>query len=102
MIKRGLQAVESNETFRFEFNSMPVSFGGFIKGNLQDDQFYASEKNHNIAEIITTTDKGIITITGFSIGGGNVEIRYINRKKLSDIITGEQDIFLDYETLDVL
>ena len=102
MIKRGFQAIKNKDTFHFEMKSANSGFGGFIKGGAKDDQFYEPEKNNNIAEIIASTDKRAISITGFSIGGGNVEIRYINRKKLNDIITGKQGVFINYENHSIL
>ena len=102
MIKTGLEAIKHKDTFRFFLNGIentPVLFGGFIKGNPDEDAFYKSEQNNNIAEIIAVTDSNEISITGFSIGGGNVEIRYINRKKLDEIIDGKKAANINYNSL---
>ncbi len=71
-----------------------ICFSGYRKGTQADDKKYANEKNNNIAEIIATTNISKYIITGFSIGGGNVEIRYIN-SKLDNPINGKTDMYLD-------
>ena len=49
------------------------------------------ENQGNIAKITLFLENEEISITGYSIGGGNIEIRYINDIKLSDVITGKED-----------
>jgi L-serine dehydratase len=71
-----------------------VDFAGYKKGTVADDKRYSNEKNNNITEIIVGTSEGIYTITGFSIGGGNVEVRYINGK-LNFPINGKNDMYLE-------
>ena len=66
-------------------------FKGFIKGSAEDDKKYSSERSANIAEVTAITDKGEFTVTGFSLGGGNVEARYINGKRLSEPLTGKEE-----------
>lgn len=69
-------------------------FEGFLKGSPADDEKYAAEKNSNIAEILFTTQCNTYTITGFSIGGGNVEVRYFGNA-LETPINGKTDFYLD-------
>jgi L-serine dehydratase len=101
MIKKGIEAIKNKETFNFIINDSKMKFGGFLKGDANDDSFYEQEFNSNIAEIIASTGKGNISITGFSIGGGNVEIRFINRKRLNEIIDGKKTIRLNYDTMTI-
>ena len=68
-----------------------ASFKGFIKGSAEDDLKYSSERSSNIAEVTAFTDKGEFTVTGFSLGGGNVEARYINGRRLSEPLTGKEE-----------
>jgi len=68
-------------------------FLGYKKGNESDDNRYKRENNNNIAEIIVNTEKDSYTITGFSIGGGNVEVLYIN-ERLSEPFTGKEEKFI--------
>jgi len=75
------------------FPECTASFEGYLRGTTDEDDKYSSEHNSNIAEIIVTTEKEKYTITGFSIGGGNVEVRYIN-SKLSLPINGKEETFL--------
>ncbi len=78
----------------FSFGGQTARFAGFSRGTAEDDRRYAHEKNSNIAEIIFHTDRGTHTVTGFSIGGGNVEIRWYDGP-LETPITGKSDFFLD-------
>jgi L-serine dehydratase len=71
-----------------------VNFVGYRKGSPAEDKKYSNEKNNNIAEVIVTTTISTYHITGFSIGGGNVEIRYIN-SKLDNPINGKTDMYLN-------
>jgi len=98
MIAKGMEAVKEKNTFRFTIHNTHVPFRGFIKGSNENDIFYRNEYNNNIAEIIAVTPNGETVITGFSIGGGNVEIRYINRQKLDEAIDGKKDITFDYNS----
>ena len=101
MIKKGIEAVKNKETFNFIIDDSKIKFGGFLKGNAGDDSFYQQEYNSNIAEIIGSTGKGDLSITGFSIGGGNVEIRFINRERLNEIIDGKKALRLNYDTITI-
>lgn len=82
----------------FVFGASKARFIGFTRGLPEDDLRYAGEKNNNVAEIIFTTDSGTHTITGFSIGAGNVEIRYFDTL-LETPITGKRDFYLDGDTI---
>ena len=82
----------------FRFGDQTARFTGFTRGTPEDDRKYAHEKNSNIAEIIFETDRGIHTVTGFSIGGGNVEIRWYDRP-LERPITGKCDFWLDGDAI---
>ncbi|MFH2095347.1 MAG: L-serine ammonia-lyase, iron-sulfur-dependent, subunit alpha [Bacteroidota bacterium] len=76
-----------------ELGGSTAAFRGYSRGTDKDDQRYRHDHNSNIAEILVTTDRGLFTITGFSIGGGNVEVRYLD-EKLEYPITGKEDFFL--------
>ncbi len=76
------------------FKDTTARFSGFVRGTAEDDQRYANEKSGNIAEIVFTTDQCTHTVTGFSIGGGNVEVRYFDGR-LERPITGKRDLYLD-------
>jgi L-serine dehydratase len=101
MIRTGIEAVKNKEKFNFIIEDSKIKFGGFLKGDPNDDSFYEQEYNSNIAEIIGSTEKEDISITGFSIGGGNVEIRFINRKRLNEIIDGKKTISLNYDSMTI-
>jgi iron-sulfur-dependent L-serine dehydratase beta subunit len=75
-----------------DFIDFKTSFAGYKKGLIEEESKYANENNNNIAEIIVNTSKGAYTITGFSIGGGNVEVRYIDNR-LSIPLTGKEEFF---------
>jgi L-serine dehydratase len=76
-----------------DFGGFSAKFGGYLRGSSEDDKKYISENNNNIAEIIVKTDKGEFIITGFSIGGGNVEVRYVNGR-LATPFTGKEEFFV--------
>lgn len=61
-----------------KFGKNIAKFNGYKKGSSEDDAKYADQKNANIAEIIFKTNKTTHCITGFSIGAGNVEIRFFD------------------------
>lgn len=75
------------------FGNFKAKFSGFSRGTMDDDKKYANENNNNIAEIHVITDKGNVIITGFSIGGGNVEVRYVN-ERLTYPFTGKEEFFI--------
>jgi len=103
MISEGENAINNRKNFYFKFNNQKVNFGGFKSGSEKDDEFYIDDKNNNIAEVIAETKNKKIIITGFSVGGGNVEIRYINRKRIQNgIIDGKKDVIFDYEKLAIV
>lgn len=81
-----------------KFGTQNAKFKGFTKGSPADDLKYLSHRNNNIAEIHFETDAGKYFITGFSIGAGNVEIRFFN-KELSTPINGKTDFRLDGEEI---
>ena len=62
----------------FTISGQHIRFAGYKKGTPEEEKRYAQQKGNNIAEINFNTDKGSHTITGFSIGGGNIEIRYFD------------------------
>ncbi|MDD2197473.1 MAG: L-serine ammonia-lyase, iron-sulfur-dependent, subunit alpha [Bacteroidales bacterium] len=76
-----------------------VSFSGYKKGLIEEEAKYKNENNNNIAEIVVHTESGKYTITGFSIGGGNVEIRYLNAR-LATPLTGKEEFY--YHDGDIL
>ena len=92
MLARG--EPERMGTEPLEIGDMRAPFAGYGRGTQQDDARYAAEGNANVAEIIVDTDAGPLTITGFSIGGGNVEIRHVG-ERLSSPIDGTQDAWLE-------
>lgn len=101
MIKKGIEAVKNKDHFNFTIAGRKIGFGGFTKGDSNDDSFYKDQHNSNIVEIIALPgkNKDELTITGFSIGGGNVEIRFINRRRLNGgVIDGKKETILNYET----
>ncbi|HOY38458.1 MAG: L-serine ammonia-lyase, iron-sulfur-dependent, subunit alpha [Bacteroidales bacterium] len=75
-----------------------LHFLGFLKGEIDEEVKYQADNNMNIAEIIFNTDIKPYTITGFSIGGGNVEIRYFNTP-LAKPINGKTDFYLNGDTI---
>lgn len=75
------------------FNKSKAKFTGYIKGEVNEDFKYLKEHNNNITEIKVVTDKEVFVITGFSIGGGNIEIRYIN-ERLETPVNGKTDFYL--------
>jgi L-serine dehydratase len=77
----------------FDLGDFIPKFLGYIRGSFNDDEKYKKEHNNNMVEVIVHTNKNNFTITGFSIGGGNVEIRYINNR-LSDPVTGKETLYL--------
>ncbi|MCK9254261.1 MAG: hypothetical protein GX793_10300 [Bacteroidales bacterium] len=77
-----------------KFGSQTAKFKGFIKASPSEDLKFLSQRNNNIAEIIFSTDKQNYSITGFSIGAGNVEIRFFNGHELNTPIDGKTDLRL--------
>jgi L-serine dehydratase len=77
-----------------KFDNQTASFNGYKKGTPADDLIYLAQHNNNIAEIIFTTDVKTYVITGFSIGAGNVEIRFFD-KELPRPINGKIDMWLN-------
>ena len=75
-----------------DFGDFTARFSGYIKGSVDEEQKYKPENNNNIAEIIVETEAETYTITGFSIGGGNVEVRYLNQR-LSTPLSGKEDFY---------
>ena len=92
MLDRGEPARMSSDPPRI--GSSSPRFLGYTRGSADDDARYADEGNGNIAEIVLSTDRGNICITGFSIGGGNVEIRYVG-ERLDDSIDGTRPVWLE-------
>ena len=77
----------------FTIGGQHIRFEGYKKGTLEEEKKYAHQKGNNIAEINFVTDKGSHSITGFSIGGGNIEIRYFDGL-LRQPIDGKMDLKL--------
>lgn len=75
-----------------KLNGQTALFAGFKRGSLEEELKYKNENNNNIAEIIVRTEQGSYTITGFSIGGGNVEVRYMN-ERLVQPLTGRETFY---------
>ena len=75
-----------------DFGEFKAAFGGYKRGSVEEEQKYVNENNNNIAEIIVETTQTSYTITGFSIGGGNVEVRYMD-KRLSSPINGKENFY---------
>ncbi|MFA5648377.1 MAG: L-serine ammonia-lyase, iron-sulfur-dependent, subunit alpha [Bacteroidales bacterium] len=80
-------------------NGTIVSFSGYKKGLVEEEAKYKNENNNNIAEITIYTETEKYTLTGFSIGGGNVEIRYLNTR-LATPLTGKDELY--YHNGDIL
>ncbi len=74
------------------FGTFTAKFAGYKRGTLEQEQKYKNESNNNIAEIIVETDTLTYTITGFSIGGGNVEVRYMDTR-LEHPLTGREQYY---------
>ena len=75
----------------FTIGGQHIRFEGYKKGTPEEEQKYAQQKGNNIAEINFVTDQGSHSITGFSIGGGNIEIRYFDGL-LRQPIDGKMDL----------
>ncbi len=75
-----------------DFDDFTASFSGYKKGTPDEELKYKNENNNNIAEIIVETESETYTITGFSIGGGNVEVRYLVNR-LGTPLTGKEDFY---------
>lgn len=88
MLQHGDPAFMSQQGI--DFGAFKAQFAGYQRGNPADESKYANENSNNIAEIEVQTDSITYTITGFSIGGGNVEVRYIDGKRLPTPITGKE------------
>jgi len=91
LLQRG--APESLAVSGLDFDGVVARFDGFARGTAADAAVYERDRCSNIAEIRFVTDHGSHTITGFSIGGGNVEVRYFDGP-LDQPLTGKQDLFL--------
>lgn len=77
----------------FVIKGCKIEFCGYKKGDAEEEKKYAQQQGNNIAEIIFTTDKTMHCITGFSIGGGNIEIRYFDAW-LTTPLNGKNDMRL--------
>ena len=77
----------------FVIRGCKIEFCGYKKGNAEEEKKYAQQQGNNIAEIIFTTNKTTHCITGFSIGGGNIEIRYFDAW-LKTPLNGKNDMRL--------
>ncbi len=75
-----------------DLDGIIATFSGYKKGLIEEEAKYKNENNNNIAEIIVHTESGNYTITGFSIGGGNVEVRYLNTR-LATPLTGKEELY---------
>ncbi|MDD2562850.1 MAG: L-serine ammonia-lyase, iron-sulfur-dependent, subunit alpha [Salinivirgaceae bacterium] len=75
-----------------DLEGMVVPFSGYKKGAIEEESKYKNENNNNIAEIVVYTESGKYIITGFSIGGGNVEVRYLNTR-LTTPLTGKEELY---------
>lgn len=77
----------------FTVGGQHITFEGYKRGSQEEEKKYAKQKGNNIAEINFITDQGSHSITGFSIGGGNIEIRYFDGL-LHKPIDGKMDMRL--------
>ncbi|HPY81354.1 MAG TPA: L-serine ammonia-lyase, iron-sulfur-dependent, subunit alpha [Bacteroidales bacterium] len=75
-----------------DFGEFKADFGGYKRGTVEEELKYKNENNNNIAEIIVETSQTTYTITGFSIGGSNVEVRYMDKRLLSPI-NGKENFY---------
>ncbi len=69
------------------FDETDIRFAGYKLVDNHDNPY----PEGNVAKITLFLENEEISITGYSIGGGNIEIRYINDIKLPDVITGKED-----------
>ncbi len=93
-----LGRVENLDAVPLVFGGLSLPFGGFERGSPEDDERYAREGCSNIAEIVLDGPGGAHTITGFSLGGGNVEVRYLDGTRLQHVITGKEDMDLSKDS----
>lgn len=77
----------------FTISGKKIEFLGYKKGSSEEEKKYASQQGNNIAEINFVTNKASHSITGFSIGGGNIEIRYFDGQ-LNTPLNGKRDMRL--------
>lgn len=77
----------------FTINGQHILFEGYKRGSEEEQKRYSQQQGNNIAEIYFITDKGSHSITGFSIGGGNIEIRYFDGELVSPL-NGKMDMRL--------
>lgn len=75
-----------------DFGICKATFAGYKRGLIDEELKYRNENNNNIAEIIVETESGKYSITGFSIGGGNVEVRYLENR-LTTPLTGKEEFY---------
>lgn len=73
-----------------------VPFTGFEYMKTEDDKKYIKHQGDciNIAEVVAKTDAGNFALTGFSTGGGIIEMRFINSTRLVPTITGKRDLWI--------
>ncbi|HPB50252.1 MAG TPA: L-serine ammonia-lyase, iron-sulfur-dependent, subunit alpha, partial [Myxococcota bacterium] len=81
-----------------DFGGVTARFDGFTRGTPGDLAVYHRDKCSNIAEVAFVTDRKEYVVTGFSIGAGNVEIRYFGGP-LAEPLTGKHDMFLKGDTI---
>jgi L-serine dehydratase len=75
-----------------DFGSFTAKFSGYKRGLPEEELKYSNEHNNNIAEILVETEIVKYIITGFSIGGGNVEVRYMDNR-LSMPLSGKEEYY---------
>lgn len=85
-------------THGIDFGGMTAEFDGFFRGTPADVAVYHRDMCNNIAEVVFVTDLAKYVVTGFSIGAGNVEIRYFGGP-LEVPLTGKRDMFLKGNTI---
>ncbi len=95
LLKSGMEFMKEPEKCYFDFRGREIAFSGFLPKDKIVEKRYSKEHNRNIAEIIVETETGHLSITGFSIGGGEIEIRYLNGKRLRHPINGKSMVVLD-------
>jgi len=95
LLEEGMKFMKSPEKYCFDFQGKKIAFNGFLTIDGDAEKRYSKEHNRNIAEIHVKTDTGELCITGFSIGGGEIEIRYLNGVRLGHPIDGKSEVILN-------
>ena len=95
LLEEGMKFMKAPGECSFDYREERITFSGFVTLDEGAEKRYSKEHNRNIAEILVETDTGDLCITGFSIGGGEIEIRYLNGQRLGHPIDGKSMVVLD-------